>query len=976
MRTLDGITCRIALSALLLLGLGALPKAQIGEADLLFLTTGSVPITVPAGANFFYGLTVVNAGPGGATNIVVTATIPSGVTAPSSCVAASYSDSFLGPLLQGTCSIANGRLTATLDSLGPSYDGWNPRLLISVSSMMINPGTPAGQSFTFNATVTSDQTDLNPSNNSLSTTFITPAPLSALLSTTQLDFGPTPVRGAPGPPQSVTLTNTGKSSFGGFAPSFVGNFFELGNSCDPTGALRGGFVIGPGGSCVFSFVFFPEVLGPQSGNATFTLLDGYSPSITRVLTLKGLGYGLLVVQKSVSFPVQALDTSASAFINLYNFGPVPINVSGISVTGRDFSVTNDCAVVQRGSGCTITVTFAPTVAGFRTGAVTIVDDDALSPQTVPLDGYGTGIVVAGSQSGRLPFGDQVLDVVATQSLTLTNVDTVQTVVNHITASGDGFAQKNDCAAALKPGDSCRVLVVFSPRTLGSRVGSLIVEDQATGIAQAVTLSGAGVGIGAQKHVYVHYDYMVLPDQGTSCAVDPDNPPFSPDCSAGQYCVNSVCRGHSHKPPDEAVQKVVDAFAARGVKLDIDPISKPIPEVAFMSIVERPTAYCVGVDPGLTNIAYFYDLKSTYYRPKNDRLLEHYAIFGHFSGDSRVPYCYAGGVSADIPAYDFMVTPGSYYDLQAGDLPSDFLVRLLGGTFMHELGHNLGLFHPYPNYAPNRLTLMNYSFQFGIFEADAVGSRILNLARYVFDYSDQALPTGGNTPGRLDERDLSEPAGLGSGTAKITFFANANCAFGYGASEGPIDWDGNGVSDNPHVSVNVSGSRRAYPCTPGASVIPGFDEWDYLFRGGNNPQYPNAPFADFSAERQQSRQEPELTIEEARKHHVLFPPRSVNVSVQASCAVAAVLTGPVRVTIFGGPDLAANDIDVLSLKLHGATPTGTALVDVNGDGRFDLVVTFDRAGIKLHPGAKTMTLNGWLKNSQIFLGEAPLGVCAP
>jgi len=959
--------------ALALLSLPALPKAQIGEADLLFVAN-PVPQTVPAGAYFGYTLTVVNAGPSGANDVVVTAAIPAGVTAPS-CTAASYHDSVVGPLLQGTCSIANGRITATLGSLGDAYDGWNPRLVIILSSMTIDAGAAAGQSFTFNFTVTSDETDPNPSNNSMSMTFITPAPLSASLSTTQLDFGPTPIRGAPGPPQSVTLTNTGKSTFGGFAPSSAGNFFAWGNSCDPSGALHGGFIIGPGSSCVFSLVFFPEVLGPQSGSVTFTLLDGYSPAITRAVNLTGLGYGLLVQQKSISFPVQPVNASASAQIFMYDFGPVPVTVSRISVTGRDFSVTHDCGVVQRGSGCGITVTFAPTVAGLRTGIVTIVDDDALSTQTVALDGNGTGIVIAGSQSGRLAFGDQVLDVTAIQSLTLTNVDNVQTVVNHITASGDGFAQKNDCPAALKPGDSCHVQAMFSPRTLGSRVGSLTIEDKATGIAQSVDLSGAGVGIGAEKHVYVHYDYMVLPDQGTSCAVDPENPPFSPDCSAGQYCVNSVCRGHSHKPPAEAIQKVVDAFDARGVKLDIDPVSKPIPEVAFMSIVERPNAYCAGVDQGLTNIAYFYDLKSAYYQPKNDRLLEHYAIFGHFSGDSHVPYCYAGGVSADIPAYDFMVTQGAHYDFQAGDIPGDFLVRLLGGTFMHELGHNLGLFHPNPNYAPNRLTLMNYSFSFGIFEADAVGSGIINPGRYVFDYSDQALPTGGNTPGRLDERDLSEPAGLGSGTAKVTMYNGTNCTFLYGPSEGAIDWDGNGVADNWHVSVNVSGSRRAYPCAPGAAVIPGFDEWDYLFHAGNNPQYPSAPFADFSAERQQTRQEPELTMDEAKKHHVLFPPRSVRLSVQGGCAVAAALTGPVQVTVFGEPDLAATDIDVVGLKLHGATPTSATLADVNGDGRLDLIVTFG-AGIKLASGAKTLRLNGWLKNSQIFLGEATLGACAP
>ena len=52
-----------------------------------------------------------------------------------------------------------------------------------------------------------------------------------------------------------------------------------------------------------------------------------------------------------------------------------------------------------------------------------------------------------------------------------------------------------------------------------------------------------------------------------------------------------------------------------------------------------------------------------------------------------------------------------------------------GTFMHELGHNLGLRHggtDESNYKPNYLSVMNYAFQFyGLIKNNSQGN---------FDYS--------------------------------------------------------------------------------------------------------------------------------------------------------------------------------------------------------------------------------------------------
>ncbi len=66
---------------------------------------------------------------------------------------------------------------------------------------------------------------------------------------------------------------------------------------------------------------------------------------------------------------------------------------------------------------------------------------------------------------------------------------------------------------------------------------------------------AAASAGQPQQIFLHYDYMVLADQGTPCGTNAD-------CNAGQSCTANVCRGHSHKPQERGIQAVVDAFAAR------------------------------------------------------------------------------------------------------------------------------------------------------------------------------------------------------------------------------------------------------------------------------------------------------------------------------------------------------------------------------------------------------------------------------
>jgi len=91
----------------------------------------------------------------------------------------------------------------------------------------------------------------------------------------------------------------------------------------------------------------------------------------------------------LSFGNQALGTtSAPLSATLSSTGLGPLTITSITASGN-FAQTNNCvSPLAAHTYCTISVTFTPTATGTRTGAITVTDNAAGSPQTVALSGTG------------------------------------------------------------------------------------------------------------------------------------------------------------------------------------------------------------------------------------------------------------------------------------------------------------------------------------------------------------------------------------------------------------------------------------------------------------------------------------------------------------------------------------------------------------------------------------------------------------
>lgn len=180
------------------------------------------------------------------------------------------------------------------------------------------------------------------------------------------------------------------------------------------------------------------------------------------------------------------------------------------------------------------------------------------------------------------------------------------------------------------------------------------------------------------------------------------------------------------PSDEGFQTIINVFKN-------GPVANPNGETGINLVLLKGAT--IPFDANLNPIRVeFAALKKTHF-PKALQGIAHYMIWAHAHSNST-----SSGYSFGIPANDFVVTLGAWQ--------SHGSEKAKIGTFIHELGHNLGLRHGGKTdqiYSPNYLSVMNYDFQV---------TGVMKDGAYLFDY--QRINTE-----PLQEGNLNELLGIGT-----------------------------------------------------------------------------------------------------------------------------------------------------------------------------------------------------------------------
>lgn len=329
---------------------------------------------------------------------------------------------------------------------------------------------------------------------SLSGSGLTPVSLSP----TSLSFGTVAV-GSKSASKPLTITNNQSASLT-FNFSSSGDYSAIGSGATPCTTT-----LAAHSSCTVAVTFQPTVSGAINGALTVTHNAEFSPQSAG---LAGTGSGgsappLSFSPSSLSFGnVVVSATSPGQVVTVTNGSNSAVSISGISGSGN-YTAASSGATPCGGSlnskqSCTFTVTFSPTLPGTVSGAVTISDNTAGSPQVLNLT--GKGILPVSLSPASLTFAAQQLGTTsAPQIVTLSNQQTVDTVtIDSIAVSGDFFnvsAGRHPCSDRVSALSSCTIGVVFSPGSgRGGVSGALAVSYNASPSPAIAKLTAAAAGL--------------------------------------------------------------------------------------------------------------------------------------------------------------------------------------------------------------------------------------------------------------------------------------------------------------------------------------------------------------------------------------------------------------------------------------------------------------------------------------------------
>lgn len=203
---------------------------------------------------------------------------------------------------------------------------------------------------------------------------------------------------------------------------------------------------------------------------------------------------------ALSFAPTVLGSTAAAkLFAINNTGTAALTVSSVSSNSAEFLLAHNCALIAVSGSCNVSVRFAPTAAGNRSGTITVNHNASGGSSTLNVSGTATAPVV--STPGilvspiALDFDSVTVGTFAdAQPVVVTSVGTAPLVITSLSEVGPHFAVVGgSCAlgAQVSVNASCTILLRFSPSAEGAQSSILNIGSNANTNATAVSLTGTG-----------------------------------------------------------------------------------------------------------------------------------------------------------------------------------------------------------------------------------------------------------------------------------------------------------------------------------------------------------------------------------------------------------------------------------------------------------------------------------------------------
>jgi hypothetical protein len=319
-----------------------------------------------------------------------------------------------------------------------------------------------------------------------------------------------------------------------------------------------------------------------------TVSGAASQSIYYAKNIAAASAGANTVTVAFSTAAQYPDVRILEYSGADQANPVDVTAAGNgnSATSSSGAVTTTNPIdLLFGANLVLTSTTGPG-AGFTTRLLTSPDADIAEDELVTTTGSYTATATLSASSSwimqmvafRTPGGSSIpvvslssnaisFGTVSTgtsgsaQPVTLTNAGTGTLSIGSITignGNSSDFSEINTCGSTVAPNSTCSITVTFTPTETGVRSASMLINDNAPGSPQTITLSGTGSGFGIMPRTAVVTPLMTEQFTATSSATWSVDGIVGGSSSSGTITSNGL-----YSPPNSSGTHTVTAATTQG-----------------------------------------------------------------------------------------------------------------------------------------------------------------------------------------------------------------------------------------------------------------------------------------------------------------------------------------------------------------------------------------------------------------------------
>jgi hypothetical protein len=206
---------------------------------------------------------------------------------------------------------------------------------------------------------------------------------------------------------------------------------------------------------------------------------------------------LVIGSLSLDFGDVTPGSSKNLTVTATNSGNKAVNISGVSISTKYFTLISPLFPVSLGAGqsTTLSISFTPNAVAEFSATLSVSSDAADGTQTLALSGAGAGLLALNPSSEA--FGSVNVGATKSQVVTITNNDSSSVSISQVSVNGSAFSIAGiSTPVSVGASQSTTFTVTFAPKSSGSASGTVTVTSNAANPTLTLSVSGTGVAPGA------------------------------------------------------------------------------------------------------------------------------------------------------------------------------------------------------------------------------------------------------------------------------------------------------------------------------------------------------------------------------------------------------------------------------------------------------------------------------------------------